>query len=137
MSPTLLTGEDVNLTLRDLMVPLVRRKRAWILTFLCVFVLGVSIGLLQRQTYESHMTILIGLEGLRSAEIHQLEPSWQLFRDGCRGGEEVLEIAARADRLLDRLRSLDGAVLLFGHGHILRVIAARFVGRDVSVGNNS
>ena len=73
-------------------------------------------------------------EGLRSAEIHQLEPDWRLFRDGCRGGEDVLEIAGRADRLLHRLRSLDGTVLLFGHGHILRVVAARFVGLDVSAG---
>lgn len=71
MSPTLLTGEDVNLTLRDLTVPLIRRKRVWMLTFLCVFALGVLIGLLRRQTYESHMSILISREGLRPAEVTQ------------------------------------------------------------------
>lgn len=75
-------------------------------------------------------------EGLRSAEIRQLQPGWQLFRDGCRGGEAVLEIADRADRLLERLRSVHGDVLLFAHGHILRVLAARFLGLDVTVGGS-
>lgn len=73
-------------------------------------------------------------EGLSSAEIHKLDPNWQLFRDGAPGGEEVLQIADRADRLLGRLRALDGTVLLFAHGHILRVLAARFLGLDVSAG---
>jgi uncharacterized protein involved in exopolysaccharide biosynthesis len=59
MSPILLTGEDVNLTLRDLTAPLFRRRRAWTLTFLCVFAVTGLIGLLRRQTYESHMSILI------------------------------------------------------------------------------
>ncbi len=59
MSPTLLIGEDVNLTLRDLTVPLFRRRRVWTLTFLSVFALVASIGLLRRQTYESHMSILV------------------------------------------------------------------------------
>jgi uncharacterized protein involved in exopolysaccharide biosynthesis len=59
MSPTLLTGEDVNLTLRDLTLPLVRRKRVWMLTFLCVFAVAALVGLLRRQTYESHMSILL------------------------------------------------------------------------------
>jgi uncharacterized protein involved in exopolysaccharide biosynthesis len=68
MSPTLLTGEDVNLTLRDLTVPLFRRRRVWALTFLCVFAVAVLIGLLRRQTYESHMSILISRAGLPSAQ---------------------------------------------------------------------
>jgi len=69
MSPTLSTGEDVNLTLRDLTVPLIRRKRVWMLTFLCVFALAALIGLLRRQTYESRMSILISREGLLRAEV--------------------------------------------------------------------
>ena len=64
MSPTLLTGEDINLTLRDLTLPLVRRKRLWMLTFLCVFAVAALIGLLGQQTYESRMSILISREGL-------------------------------------------------------------------------
>jgi uncharacterized protein involved in exopolysaccharide biosynthesis len=68
MSPTLLTGEGVNLTLRDLTVPLVRRKRVWMLTFLGVFAVAALIGLLRRQTYESHMSILISREERPPAE---------------------------------------------------------------------
>jgi broad specificity phosphatase PhoE len=73
-------------------------------------------------------------EGLRTAEIHVMQPGWRLFRDGCRGGESVPEIAARADRLLEQLRRLDGSILLFAHGHILRVLAARFLELDASTG---
>jgi uncharacterized protein involved in exopolysaccharide biosynthesis len=68
MSPTLLTGEDVNLTLRDLTLPLVRRRRLWMLTFLCVFAVAALIGLLRQQTYESHMSILISREGQHPVE---------------------------------------------------------------------
>jgi uncharacterized protein involved in exopolysaccharide biosynthesis len=59
MSPTLLNGEGVNLTLRDLTVPLFRRRRVWALTFVSVFAVAALIGLLRRQTYESHMSISI------------------------------------------------------------------------------
>jgi uncharacterized protein involved in exopolysaccharide biosynthesis len=68
MSPKLLTGEDVNLTLRDLTVPLLRRRRVWALTFLCVFAVAALIGLLRRQTYQSHMSILISRSGARPTE---------------------------------------------------------------------
>lgn len=71
MSPTLLNGEGVNLTLRDLTVPLFRRRRVWALTFLSVFAVAALIGLLQRQTYESHMSILIGHPGPRPSEATQ------------------------------------------------------------------
>ena len=74
MSPKLLTGEDVNLTLRDLTVPLIRRRRVWTLTFLCVFAVAALIGLLRRQTYESHMSILISRAGLRPAGATESKP---------------------------------------------------------------
>lgn len=67
-------------------------------------------------------------EGRRTADIRQEQPDWYLFRDGCPGGESVAAIGARADRLIARLRASDGNVLLFSHGHILRVIAARWLG---------
>ena len=73
-------------------------------------------------------------EGLRSGEIHRLQPDWNLFRDGCRGGESVAEISDRADRLLEKLKMLDGTILLFAHGHILRVLGPRFLGLDASNG---
>jgi probable phosphoglycerate mutase len=67
-------------------------------------------------------------EGLRSAEIHRQRPGWDLFRDGCPGGESPAEVAARADRVIARVRAVAGDVLLFSSGHILRVLAARWLG---------
>ena len=67
-------------------------------------------------------------EGLRTAEIRRERPDWNLFRDGCPGGESVAEIGARADRVLARLRAAPGDVLVFAHGHIIRVLAARWLG---------
>jgi broad specificity phosphatase PhoE len=61
-------------------------------------------------------------EGRRTAEIRQERPDRSLFRDGCPGGEAV---GARADRLVVRLRGVRAHVLLFGHGHFVRVLAAR------------
>jgi broad specificity phosphatase PhoE len=67
-------------------------------------------------------------EGLRRAEILAQRTDWQLFRDGCPGGESVEQIGARADRVLERIRAIDGKVLLFSSGHLLRVLTARWVG---------
>jgi probable phosphoglycerate mutase len=66
-------------------------------------------------------------EGLRTAEIHQQRPNWRLFRDGCPGGESPDQIGARADRVVARVRSIDGNVLLFSSGHFLRVLTARWL----------
>jgi broad specificity phosphatase PhoE len=67
-------------------------------------------------------------EGRRSVEIHAERPDWDLFRDGCPGGESPAEIAARADRVVQRVRSVGGEVLIFSSGHFLRVLAARWLG---------
>ncbi len=67
-------------------------------------------------------------EGLTTAEIRSKRPRWSLFRDGCPGGESVAAVGARADRVIARLRSMPGHVLIFGHGHFFRVLAARWVG---------
>jgi broad specificity phosphatase PhoE len=67
-------------------------------------------------------------EGRRTADIRQERPGWYLFRDGCPGGESVGAIGARADRVVSRLRAIDGDVLIFSHGHFLRVLAARWLG---------
>ena len=69
-------------------------------------------------------------EGRRTVEIHEERPDWQLFRDGCPGGELPEQVAARADRVVNRLRRLSGNVLLFSSGHFLRVLAARWVGME-------
>jgi broad specificity phosphatase PhoE len=69
-------------------------------------------------------------EGLRLAEILAKRPHWDLFRDGCPGGESSAEIAERADRVVGRLRALNGNVILFSSGHFLRVLAARWLGLE-------
>jgi probable phosphoglycerate mutase len=73
-------------------------------------------------------------EGKTSAEIRKERPDWQLFRDGCPGGETLERIGTRADGVIARLRALDKDVLLFSSGHFLRVLAARWCGLDVSAG---
>jgi len=67
-------------------------------------------------------------EGLRSADIHVKRPDWELFRDGFPGGETLDQIGARADRVVNRIRLVNGMVLLFSSGHFLRVLAARWLG---------
>jgi probable phosphoglycerate mutase len=66
-------------------------------------------------------------DGLTTAEIRKAQVDWSLFRDGCPGGEAVLAVGARADRVIAKLRGIDGRILLFGHGHFFRVLAARWV----------
>lgn len=72
-------------------------------------------------------------EGLTSKQIHTDRPDWNLFRDGCPGGETPDMIAARADRLIARMRKLPDPILLFSSGHITRVLAARWLGLTVEV----
>jgi probable phosphoglycerate mutase len=73
-------------------------------------------------------------EGKTTAEILKARPDWRLFRDGCPGGESPAEVAARADRVVVRVRALAENVLLFSSGHFLRMLAARWLGLDVSGG---
>lgn len=69
-------------------------------------------------------------EGRRTAEILAERPGWQLFVDGCPGGESPDRIGARADRVVSRLRAVKGDVLLFSSGHFLRVLSARWLGLE-------
>jgi len=73
-------------------------------------------------------------EGRRTAEIHAERPDWQLFRDGCPGGEFPDQVGARADRVVGRVRAVKGDVLVFSSGHILRVLSARWLGFDPAGG---
>ncbi|HEY7337902.1 MAG TPA: histidine phosphatase family protein [Bryobacteraceae bacterium] len=72
-------------------------------------------------------------EGLRGADIRAKHPGWQLFRDGCPGGESPREVAARADRVVWRVRTVQGNVLMFSSGHFIRMLAARWIGIEPSV----
>ncbi len=73
-------------------------------------------------------------EGLRTAEIHAKRPGWELFRDGCPGGESAGDVGARADRMVDRVRAVQQDVLIFSSGHFLRVLAARWLGLEPEAG---
>jgi probable phosphoglycerate mutase len=73
-------------------------------------------------------------EGLTTAEIRKTVSDWQLFRDGCPGGEQPADVAARADRVIARVRAVRCAVLVFSSGHFLRVLAARWIGLEAAAG---
>jgi probable phosphoglycerate mutase len=73
-------------------------------------------------------------EGRRTSEIRAERPDWQLFRDGCPGGESPHQVGARADRVIARLRAAGGDVLLFSSGHFLRVLAARWLRLEPAAG---
>jgi probable phosphoglycerate mutase len=72
-------------------------------------------------------------EGRRTAEIRAERPDWELFRDGCPGGESPQQVSVRADRIVSRVRAVPGNVLLFTSGHFLRALGARWLGLEVSV----
>jgi probable phosphoglycerate mutase len=73
-------------------------------------------------------------EGLTSVEIRNERPDWQLFRDGCPGGESPDQVGERADRVARRVRAMGGDVLLFSSGHFLRVFAARWLELEPGAG---
>jgi probable phosphoglycerate mutase len=73
-------------------------------------------------------------EGLTPKEIDAKAPGWLLFRDGCPGGESPGEVGVRVDRVIARVRTVQGHVALFAHGHIFRVLAARWLGLPVAAG---
>lgn len=73
-------------------------------------------------------------EGRTSAEIHATRPDWQLFRDGCPGGEGPDQVGARANRVLERVRAVRADVLVFSSGHFLRVLAARWLDLEPAAG---
>jgi broad specificity phosphatase PhoE len=73
-------------------------------------------------------------EGRTTAEIRKERPGWTLWHDGVPEGETVDQVGARVDHVLDEVRSLDGDALLFAHGHVLRVLTARWLGLEPDAG---
>jgi broad specificity phosphatase PhoE len=67
-------------------------------------------------------------EGLTSQQIHAKRPGWMVFTDGCPGGESPEQVGARVDRVIAKIRAVEGHVTLFAHGHVLRAFAARWLG---------
>ena len=72
-------------------------------------------------------------EGRTTAEIRAERPDWELFRDGCPGGESPQQVSVRADRIVRRLHAVPGNILLFTSGHFLRVLATRWLGLEPTV----
>ena len=70
-------------------------------------------------------------EGLRTGEIREIRPNWNIFRDGCPRGESATQASLRADRVIARLRNLEGDIAIFSHGHFGRVLAARWIGLGI------
>ncbi|MDP4078956.1 histidine phosphatase family protein [Acidovorax sp. A1169] len=75
-------------------------------------------------------------ESLRTCEIRKHCSDWDIWRDGCPNGESPAEVSARADRLIERLRTLGGNVALFSHGQLGRALAARWIGLKVEEGRH-
>jgi probable phosphoglycerate mutase len=73
-------------------------------------------------------------EGLTTAQIREQSPDWDLWRDGCPGGESAVDVGARADRVIAEVASVTAGVVIFAHGHILRVLAARWLGLEPADG---
>ncbi len=73
-------------------------------------------------------------EGLTTPQIREQDPDWDLWTDGCPGGERPDEVGARADRVIARMRAADGDAVAFAHGHILRVVTARWLEMPVAAG---
>ena len=70
-------------------------------------------------------------EGQRPVDIRKARPDWNVFRDGCPGGESPAQVSGRADRVIARLRTLEGDIAIFSHGHFGRVLAARWIGLEL------
>jgi len=75
-------------------------------------------------------------EGLTPKQIHEFAPGWLIFRDGCPGGEAPEQVGARVDRVIARSCAVDGDVALFAHGHVLRVLVARWIGLPAGGGQH-
>lgn len=73
-------------------------------------------------------------EGRKTVDIREERPGWSLWRDGVPNGESAADVAARVDRVIDDVRAVDGDAVLFAHGHLLRVLTARWLGLEPDAG---
>ncbi len=73
-------------------------------------------------------------EGLTPKEIDARAPGWMIFKDGCPGGERPDDVGRRVDAVIERVRSVEGDIALFAHGHVFRVFAARWIGLPAAAG---
>jgi probable phosphoglycerate mutase len=76
------------------------------------------------------------VEGITTDEMRERVPDWDIWRDGCPGGETIEQVAERADRVIARALAADGDAVLVAHGHLLRVLAARYLECDPRFGRH-
>ncbi len=75
-------------------------------------------------------------EGLTTAQIHETNLGWRIFRDGCPGGESVADVSTRADRVVAKLRAIDEPVLIFSSGHFMEMFCVRWLGLPADTGTH-
>lgn len=75
-------------------------------------------------------------EGITTREIRETVPGWTVFSHPCPGGETAEQVSERVDRVIARARAIDGDVALFAHGHVLRVLTARWLELDARMGKH-
>jgi broad specificity phosphatase PhoE len=96
------------------------------------------VGLGERAEVDANLTEWDygGYEGLTTKQIQAKVPGWMIFRDGCPGGESPEQVGARVDRVIARIRTVEGDVALFGHGHLFSVFAARWLSLPAAAGSH-
>jgi broad specificity phosphatase PhoE len=120
------------------------RLRAWTFSLVVTSPLRRALETCHLAGYAEHAEVRPDLvewdygryEGLTSSQIAEIDPKWSLWRDGGPGGEAPADVGRRADRVLAEVRSVDGDVLIFAHGHVLRVLAARWLGEPAEGGRH-
>jgi len=73
-------------------------------------------------------------EGRTTTEIQQTQPDWFIFRDGCPGGELPKQVADRCDQMIEKMKAINGDILIFAHAHILRMLTTRWLGLPAEEG---
>ena len=73
-------------------------------------------------------------EGRTTTEIQQKQPEWFIFRDGCPGGESPKQVAQRCDQMIEKMKAINGDILIFAHAHILRMLTTRWLGLSAEEG---
>ena len=111
------------------------RLRAWTFSLVLTSPLQRALETCRLAGYGDHAQVRPDLvewdygryEGLTSTQIEKIQPNWSLWRDGGPGGEEAADVGRRADRVIAEVRGVEGDTLIFAHGHVLRVLASRWL----------
>jgi broad specificity phosphatase PhoE len=120
------------------------RLRAWTFSLVLTSPLQRALETCRLAGYGDHAQVRPDLvewdygryEGLTSTQIEKIQPNWSLWRDGGPGGEKAADVGRRADRVIAEVRGVEGDTLIFAHGHVLRVLASRWLGEPPEGGRH-